>query len=77
MNAYEPFHIYYDDAPAGFVPTWAWFRGFGLAGSDLPEALFARLTGGRMLDGEGGYVRDYLTRGEALQDLAQAMQGAA
>lgn len=65
-------------APDGFVPVWMWFDGgawfdggsFNFVTGELPRKVFDRLTAGTPMP--SAFARTYLTRGEALQDLAQA-----
>lgn len=81
MNGHEPW--LWDErpyAPDGFVPVWMWFDGESahpdqLLPHELTRPVFERLTAGT--DAAYMFARTYPTRGEALQDLAQAMQGVA
>lgn len=68
MNGYEPHH--------DWVVYW-WYSDRvedGMGEGAIPHAVFVRLTAGTPEQSVGG--RHYKTRNEALQDLAQAMQGA-
>lgn len=72
VSGYDPWLWDESERVPEFVLMWHWWRCTGPnhgTPADLPPAIFERLSGGCAND---FYFRQYQTREEALQDLAQA-----